>query len=259
MSADDTIANPGGDGEMRKPRMFEAGPEDRARLREVASALLSGTEGEEDIDLTPEEEEKLLAELEANYQQAVRVFETKFVDLPSIAQIRALWREKKITDEDPIWTVVETMSLHDARSQLMLSQVMRVISTGHDLMRFSVRRVERVQRDLARVTEEAGRMEARVIEAKAEVSALNDQLALFGKTMPELLEAMARSQEANDSATWRAKGELIGIGFVGALGGVAAGSMRIGDWGGGIICAVVAIIAGAGVWWLQGQSKRRRK
>ena len=210
--------------ERSEQALFAASAEARARLQEVARRLLQGDDDDSD-SVDAADVERLYAELMANYEAALRVFEKRFAELPYIEKLREKWSAYRLGDEDPVWAIVDVLTLYDARSQLVMSQVMNVITKGHDLMRVSVSRLERLSKNAGAAAGELAEHEAEFARARAATENLAKALAVYGDLQPRLLDAMARSQAENETATWRAKLQLMGIGAAVGVGGFLVGWM----------------------------------
>lgn len=204
--------------------LFAASEQARLRLREVARQLLDG-DGEDAEAVDAAEIERLHEEMMANYAAALKVFERQFAKLPYIEQLREKWKAYKLGDEDPVWAIVDVLTLYDARSQLVMTQVMNVITKGHDLLRVSIARLERLSKNVGSATGELAKHEAEFVKAKVAAETLAKNLAVYGELQPQLLDAMARSKAENETSTWRAKLQLMGIGAVVALGGYLLGKV----------------------------------
>lgn len=201
----------------------------RRDLHTTAAAMLPpATAAENGETISEEEEERLHLELEQNYLAAVRVFETRFADLPPISKLRQLWQEKKIAEDDPVWLMVEVMSLHDARSQLILAQVMKILKAADALIQYSVGRVEITATRLKEVNGELKAMYGEVVETRSSSDVLSKQMETFARLMPGLLGEMKTAHDEISTARWTAKLQLMGLGALMALGGLLVGYLVFG-------------------------------
>jgi len=105
----------------------------RAETRERLDAIINEDATEEEKSQVmpegiprPEEIIALREHCQKVLEQSLSLFETKFANLPTVNRLRKLWEERRIDDKDPVWLMVEVLSLTDARSQLQFASLVRI-------------------------------------------------------------------------------------------------------------------------------------
>jgi hypothetical protein len=201
----------------------EIEPSDRAR--ELARVL--DQEGQEEMDthLTAEEVEALRVESVRLTDEAVRIYETKFATLPAVTKLREKWKRHELGDEDPAWILIEALSLSDARSQLQLHQIVRIIKAFDDLSRYSVAQI----RDSV---ETALDLKTSLAEFSAKQKGVNESqgrlergLGEFNKLVPELLDVVQKAVVLGRTENRRTRWEIAGMCAACVLVGVAIGHL----------------------------------
>lgn len=199
-------------------RIADADP--RAWVQDAVSTAMNDEAAAEEQE-NAEQLEKLRAEMEKLYTEALQIYKARFTELPSMQRLRERWKARQIADDDPILMNMEVHAIADARSQIVLTQIMNIIQAFEQMTRIHARQVRLGITEIAESRKETAVFAEKLAKGRAEQDALSKSIAQYGRELPELLETMAAVRKLCDTASLRAKAELAGLGaglvFVGIL------------------------------------------
>jgi hypothetical protein len=189
---------------------FAPDEEQMQATRAFIRSLVGDGEG-----LSGEEREKLAVlagELERRFEQAFTVYQHRFADMPSVQSVRARWQARQISSDDPIFMMVEFLSISDARSALALSQIADIVHAFSKMANLHAKRVAMAANEVNQTRAETARYARDLVDAREAGARLANALAEYGKAIPGLLEAMGDCHRTAESSSRRARVELMGIG-----------------------------------------------
>jgi hypothetical protein len=136
----------------------------------------------------PEELIRMREEAERIVDETLRLYETSFSKLPALTRLRVLWKERKIESTDPIWLMVEALTLNDSRGQLQFSQIVRLFKANEEMSRYTAQELRQVVMDAMQLREAIVPLTEAMEENTEETRKLTKHLAKFSELAPELLE-----------------------------------------------------------------------
>ena len=212
---------------LTDPQNFEAQrAETRARLSaiiaedatedEKSEATLEGAPRPEEIIAMREHAQRVL-------EQSLNLFETKFANLPTVNRLRKLWEERRIDDKDPVWLMVEVLSLSDARSQLQFVSLVRIHKAFDELAQHTAEEMRAVLNEALTLRDQVDPLRM-AVEAQTKVQqASTADMASFTGMLPELMnvtrEAIDLHGNANRRSRWEMTGMVAGASLIGVLVG----------------------------------------
>ena len=212
---------------LTDPQNFEAQrAETRARLSaiiaedatedEKSEATLEGAPRPEEIIAMREHAQRVL-------EQSLNLFETKFANLPTVNRLRKLWEERRIDDKDPVWLMVEVLSLSDARSQLQFASLVRIHQAFDELAQHTAEEMRAVLNEALTLRDQVDPLRM-AVEAQTKVQqASTADMASFTGMLPELMnvtrEAIDLHGNANRRSRWEMTGMVAGASLIGVLVG----------------------------------------
>lgn len=155
--------------------------------------------------------ETLEKELERRVKEAFLFYEQKFSTLPSVSRLRELWKERKIDENDPIWLMTDVLALYDARGQIALQQIVRILRACQDLNQFTIAEMRRALDMAAKVQLAAEEMNAKADAVMQHMQAFAGMLSKYEKQFPVLLNAMYKVTNILDTRNKAAVYELAAI------------------------------------------------
>ena len=212
---------------LTDPQNYEAQrAETRARLSaiiaedatedEKSEATLEGAPRPEEIIAMREHAQRVL-------EQSLNLFETKFANLPTVNRLRKLWEERRIDDKDPVWLMVEVLSLSDARSQLQFASLVRIHKAFDELAQHTAEELRAVLTEALTLRDQVDPLRM-AVEAQTKVQqASTADMASFTGMLPELMnvtrEAIDLHGNANRRSRWEMTGMVAGASLIGVLVG----------------------------------------
>ncbi|WP_415907084.1 hypothetical protein [Oleiharenicola sp. Vm1] len=178
-------------------------------VREAATG--AAQDGAPAAPLSMEQRAALEAEFRRKVEEAFQFYEKMFPQMPSMENLRKLWKERQVTESDPIWLMADVLALYDTRGQLVLSQIVRILRSSQDLSQFTID-------ELRGAIETATKLQMASADAGARADVMLQRMADFAVMMekynrevPTLLNAMYRATQVLDTRSQRAIWELAGI------------------------------------------------
>lgn len=175
------------------------------------AAVGASKDGAQTTPLSMEQRAALEAEFRRKVEEAFQFYEKMFPQMPSMENLRKLWKERQVTESDPIWLMADVLALYDTRGQLVLSQIVRILRSSQDLSQFTID-------ELRGAIETATKLQMASADAGARADVMLQRMADFAVMMekynrevPTLLNAMYRATQVLDTRSQRAIWELVGI------------------------------------------------
>lgn len=188
-----------------------------ATEEERAEAMPEGVPRPEEIIAQREHAQKVLAE-------SLRLFETKFANLPTVNRLRKLWEERRIDDKDPVWLMVEVLSLLDARSQLQFASMVRIHKAFDELAQYTAEEMRAVLNEALTLRDQIEPLRLSV-EAQTRLQKENtDNMQKFTSMLPELMHVTREAIELHGGQNRRSRLETIGVVVAVLIVGVLLGA-----------------------------------
>jgi hypothetical protein len=184
-------------------------PDMRVYLHEMA--------GMNDPDLSNEDREALALhteKLEKEFARALRIYNKRFSELASVQDIKKRWQERLIAKNDPVFVIMELMSVCDARSQMTLDALTNVVHSFAQIAQIHAKRVSKAAEMLAMARADGAKLMSETVEAHSLMQSLSLSLTQYAKAMPPLLRSMNECNEAVSTGTRKARLELMIMGAV---------------------------------------------
>jgi hypothetical protein len=223
MPAADPNASPASRAAHQTPRS-----DSRARLRDLmdldvseeekARSMPEGAPRPEEIIAAREQAQKIL-------EESLLLFETKFANLPTVNRLRKLWEERRIDDKDPVWLMVEVLSLLDARSQLQFASLVRIHKAFDDLSQHTAAEMRAVLIEALTLRDQ---IEPLRLAVQAQTKLQQDSTAnmqAFTQMLPELMNVTREAIELHGGQNRRSRWEMGAMVGAAALVGVVVGLM----------------------------------
>jgi hypothetical protein len=186
----------------------------RARLRQLMDLDVSEEERSQSMpEGSPRPEEVIAAREQAQkiLDESLQLFETKFANLPTVNRLRKLWEERRIDDKDPVWLMVEVLSLLDARSQLQFASMVRIHKAFDDLTQHTAAEMRAVLIEALTLRDQ---IEPLRLTVQAQTKLQQESTAnmqQFIKMLPELMNVTREAIELHGGANRRSRWEMAGM------------------------------------------------
>lgn len=178
-------------------------------VREAANG--AAKDGAPAAPLSIEQRTALEAEFRRKVEEAFQFYEKMFPQMPSMENLRKLWKERQVTESDPIWLMADVLALYDTRGQLVLSQIVRILRSSQDLSQFTIdelRGAIETATKLQMASADAGARADVMLQRMSDFAVMMDK---YNREVPTLLNAMYRATQVLDTRSQRAIWELVGI------------------------------------------------
>jgi hypothetical protein len=189
-----------------------------ATKQEMANNTPEGVTRPEEIMAMREDAERILSETLDTYQ-------TRFANLPAMQRLRVLWKERRIDETDPVWLMVEALSILDARSQLQFAQVIRIHRAYDDVSKLSMTELRGVLQEALSLRDAIEPLTAQIVKLTEENRQMVAGMASYSVMFPQLLELTAQAIDLHGGANRRAKWELCCMVTGAVIAGIIAGKI----------------------------------
>jgi hypothetical protein len=176
---------------------------------------------DEDPEERAQQRQVLEEELERRVKDAFLFYEQRFAQLPSVSRLRELWKERRIEDTDPIWLMTDVLALYDARGQIALQQIVRILRACQELNQHTISEMRDALEQASRLQLVVAEMNPKIDGVLARMTDFGTLMGRFEKQVPTLLNTMYRATSILDTRSKRAVWELVGI----VAGAVAVGAV----------------------------------
>lgn len=145
------------------------------------------------------------------YLEQQKLYKMRLATLPSMQRISELWKNRSVREDDPVFMLIEVLSLHDARDQLSHTQAMRLHELFEKAAAVYVRQI-RVAADSVKESREASlRLTAEAAALGKTAQTLGKYTEELGREMPSIIESIRVARQLLDFSTQRAKWQLVAI------------------------------------------------
>jgi hypothetical protein len=121
------------------------------------------------------------------------------------------WKNRSVREDDPVFMLIEVLSLHDARDQLSFTQAMRLHELFERAASVYVRQI-RIAADSVKESREASlRLTSEAATLGKTAQALGGYTQELGREMPSIIESIRVARQLLDFSTQRAKWQLVAI------------------------------------------------
>jgi hypothetical protein len=194
--------------------MSDPSPPGYSRIRE------DGLEEEDDIDM---QVEALRERAQREAEQAEEFYKVRFADLPSLQRVRERWLARGIREDDPVFMLIEVLSLHDARDQMAHKGVERLLMTFQEATGLYISKVATAAEDVARSRQETQMLLSQVKQIADTAQALGNYTSQLAQEMPSIVESMRANRQLLDVATPGARWHFVGMIAAAVAAGVVIG------------------------------------
>lgn len=196
-----------------------------SQQRLAAMVHTAREEGEEDnmVDGTirPEELLQLREEAERVIEETLRIYETRFANIPQLQRLRILWQERRIEEHDPVFLMIEGLSLVDARSQLQLAQVVRIMRAYENLTQYTAKEMRGMLNEVLQIRQTTEPLLAAMLKVTKEAQGLAQTMEKFAALAPELMEVVQAAIQLQNRANVKTRitdaciyAGLVALGFL---------------------------------------------
>lgn len=157
------------------------------------------------------------------FDEAMKLYKSRFASLPSMQRVTELWKNRGVRDDDPVFMLIEVLSLHDARDQLAHSQAMRLHELFERATTVYVRQIRAAAESVKESREASAKLTAEAAALGRTSQALGKYTETLAREMPSVIESIRVARQLLDFSTQRAKWQLVAI-----IGGALMAGVIIG-------------------------------
>lgn len=145
------------------------------------------------------------------YEEAMKLYKSRFATLPSMQRVTELWKNRGVREDDPVFMLIEVLSLHDARDQLAHSQAMRLHELFERATEVYVRQIRSAAESVEASRDASLKLTGEAASLGKASQALGKYTDTLGREIPSIIESIRVARQLLDFSTQRAKWQLVAI------------------------------------------------